>query len=73
MNREAIRERQKLYRTLNIEKVRESEKTTYYKNKVLLTNCECGCSIVKNGISIHRKTAKHIQLMEQQLLKPILN
>ena len=68
VNREAIRERKKLYRTLNIEKVRESEKTHYYKNNVLLITCECGCSIVKNGISIHRKTAKHIQRMEQQLI-----
>ena len=58
---------------INKEKKNKRQKKTYNKNKdkilerkKIQVECECGCIVRKNEISRHRKTKKHIQLMEQK-------
>ena len=61
----------KLYRENNKDKLLEQNKVSYKKNKEKISEkhkiiemCECGCKIRKCDISRHKKTKKHIKLME---------
>ena len=70
-NKEHIKERKKQYRLNNIEDVKEKGKHHYEKNKEEIcekqkekTICECGCEVRLNGLSRHKRSAKHIKLME---------
>ena len=55
-NREKILEHKKQYREQNKEKFSE-------KGKEKLP-CECGCLIKRNNMREHKKTKKHIDLMD---------
>lgn len=56
-NKETIKQKMNCYKINNETQIRERSKV-----KVI---CECGCLIRKHDINRHRKTKKHIQLMEQ--------
>ena len=44
---------------------RKRNKEKIRQRKKIKTKCECGCMIVKNNISHHRKTQKHKNLMNR--------
>ena len=59
------------YRLNNIEVVKEKAKHHYEKNKEEIlekmkekTICECGCEVRLTGLSRHKRSAKHIKLMQ---------
>ena len=56
-NKERKKETNKLYREENKEAIVERKKKPFL--------CECGCTIQWNEKARHRKTQKHIKLMEQ--------
>jgi len=56
-NRDEIREYKKQYREQHREELRE-------KGRQKVT-CECGCDVAKYCLTKHRKTTKHILLMEK--------
>ena len=66
-NREKILEEAKTYKTENLEKVlaaRERDRDKNNARKQMRVKCECGCEVARNHLSEHRKTKKHIKLME---------
>jgi len=72
-NKEKYKERHKIYYENNKEKHKEQHKIYYENNKDKYINnrkeqisCECGCLISKHHIERHRKTLKHIKLLEEQ-------
>ena len=68
LNTEHVKQRCKQYQKLNKDKITEYNKQRYEKNKEHLTEkikCDCGCMIGRNNISHHRKTQKHIRLMNE--------
>ena len=66
-NKEKLTEYKKEYRENNKEKIKEYNKE-YYKNKTIeKVTCECGCIIRKDGLKDHKKTLKHIKLMEEKI------
>jgi hypothetical protein len=69
-NKATLAENQKEYREENKVRIREQrkdkDKERYLQNKEQLTEkvqCECGCVVARRGLTQHRKTKKHIQLM----------
>ena len=56
-HKERYKECHKLYQIENSEKIKE------HKSKQI--ECECGCFSTNNNIARHRKTEKHIKLMEE--------
>ena len=71
-NKETIKVREKLYREKNKEKIRERKKRYYEKIKEKISEiikCECGCDITKCLLIRHKKTIKHIHLMNVKNLK----
>jgi len=79
-NKEKILENNKIYLNKNREKIlsrrRElyklgrniKNKNYYEKNKEKILEkitCECGCEVVKSSLLKHKKTKKHIDLMNQ--------
>jgi len=73
-NKEYIKGRQKQYRLNNSDAVKQSMKNWYEKNKeeISLKNkekvvCECGCEVREDYLQQHKKTAKHIKLMESKM------
>jgi len=76
-NKEHIKERKKQYNKNNIETIKEKRKDRYEKNKEEIcenqkvkTVCECGCEVRLNGLQRHKKTAKHIKLMQTKMGNP---
>ena len=72
--KDKIEEQKKQYRDKNKDKIKEYTKTYYHSNKEKLledkkqkTICECGCIISNNHISRHRKSKKHLGMIEQNL------
>jgi hypothetical protein len=70
-NKESIIEKKKEYYETNKEQLDEKNKEYYEDNKKHILEyrkekitCECGCFIRKDGLKDHRKTNKHIKLME---------
>jgi len=68
-------EKMKVYNEENKDKILEIKKKHYEKNKdkilekkKIKINCECGCQINKCDISRHKKTKKHIKLMENIII-----
>ena len=55
------KEYQKEYR-----KEKEYDKKRYETQQKILVLCECGCSIASMSKKRHKKTKKHIQLMEEK-------
>jgi len=69
-NREKDREKSRKYYQKNREKLKERYRKYYQKNrekenhrKSQKITCECGCVVRKDGISDHRKSKKHLELM----------
>ena len=59
-------------REKNIQKIKLSQHNSYIKNKEIISKkmsekitCECGCQIARRNISTHRKSNKHINLINQ--------
>ena len=72
-NKEKIKEGNKIYYTENKEKIKVKEQKYYeeHKNeinqeKAINITCECGCQCRKSDIAKHKKTQKHITLMNIQ-------
>ena len=76
-NREKIAERMKTYRENHQEKILEQnrsykagnrdkilEQRKSYQSKKI--TCECGCDVVRNDLSKHLQTLKHMRLVEQK-------
>jgi len=70
-NKERIKEQKKEYLQKNREHNKEKCKKYYQKNKEEITEqkkenitCECGCIIRKSDLARHKKTNKHITLLE---------
>ena len=70
-NKEHVRERDKKYRENNKEKLKEVKKEYYENNKEKIKEqysekitCECGCQIRRNGLAEHKRSQKHIKLMQ---------
>jgi hypothetical protein len=61
-NKDKILKKVTEYRQNNKEKIQ-----AYQQQKTI---CECGCEVRKLGMLKHRKTAKHIKLMEQLNIPP---
>jgi len=62
------------YREKNKERTKEYDKEYQKKNKEIISQkrseiitCECGCKSTKQNISTHRKTKKHLNLMEVKM------
>ena len=56
---EELLERNRKYKEDNKDKIAEQRKE-YMKHKY---KCDCGCEIVKNNLSTHKKSIKHIKWM----------
>jgi len=72
-NKEAITKRLKVWYKDNKEVITEKHKVYYKKNKDKLNElasvkitCECGCEARRGDILRHRKTKKHIDLMNNK-------
>ena len=72
-NKDKIKETKKEYRLKNKDKTKEYNKELYIKNKDAITEkskikitCDCGKEVLKCKISVHKKSQKHIKLMESQ-------
>ena len=73
INRENTKEKQKVYYEENknnkLEKVkiyREEHKVEISEKAKVKLVCECGCTIRKYDMNKHKKTKKHIKLMESK-------
>jgi len=78
-NKEHIKETKKQYRLNNIDISKEKGKKYYEKNKEEIceknkekTICDCGCEVRLNGILRHKRSAKHIKLMESKMENLVL-
>ena len=70
-NKEKLSENMKIYKIKNKETISEYKKKYREEHKVEISDktkvkiiCECGCEIRKYAILRHRKSQKHIKLME---------
>jgi len=57
-NKDKILEHHKQYNTVNKDKISE-----YQKQKV---TCDCGCILTRTNLPKHKKTKKHLKLMENK-------
>ena len=64
------KKRRTLYRSLNREKIRYQERLRRENNKEKIKQqkkvkiiCECGCLVIKDSIARHKRTKKHLKLM----------
>ena len=69
-NADKIREKQKQYNDVNADKIKKLRKKYNIDNddkikekQRQLITCVCGCEITKCGLSQHKKTQKHINMM----------
>jgi hypothetical protein len=69
-NKKIINEKSKEYYEKNAEIIKNKVKNYYEKNKDKINEknkekitCECGCEIVKNHLSRHMKTQKHLNYL----------
>ena len=69
--KEYAKEYRKEYNENNKEKIKEHKKNYYENNKEKIKQhvsekitCECGCQIRRSDIAEHKRTQKHIKLME---------
>ena len=70
-NKEAIKEQKKHYYEDNKEHITQRTKIYYENNKETMVlrkvECECGCILTRGGLSKHRQSKKHIELMKDKL------
>tara|TARA_R100000951_G_C2535044_1_gene147565 strand:+ start:96 stop:581 length:486 start_codon:yes stop_codon:yes gene_type:complete len=79
-SKEYYKEYYKEYSEKHKNKIKERKKRTYQNNKEKILEklkvkitCECGCEITQSHILRHKKSKKHIDLMENPLLQSIVN
>jgi hypothetical protein len=72
-HKDEINIKQTKFREDNREKLRKSYLKHYYENKEALQAyrsekivCECGCEISRNKLPRHKRSQKHIKLMENK-------
>jgi hypothetical protein len=72
VNKDKIKERDKNYREANKDKLLDKSKIYRDENREILNmkqnekiNCDCGCSVNKSFLGKHKKSPKHIKLMNQ--------
>jgi hypothetical protein len=72
-NRDKINERQQEYNEANRDKINERQQEYNEANRDKINEkalekvkCDCGCMIRKNNLSTHKKTPKHIKIMEMK-------
>jgi len=68
-NKDKLAEQQKQYYTENKGKIAEYKKHYYNKNKDKIkqkVTCECGCNVSRGSLLQHRKSPKHMKLMENK-------
>ena len=70
VKKEEIKQKNKMHYELNKEILTQQAKDNYYKNKEKILSrikekvlCDCGCEIAKGNLSDHKRTKKHIDLM----------
>jgi len=70
-NKDKIKEYNKDYNTKNKDKIKEHNKKYKEVNKDNLKaivsqkiNCECGCQVRRDNLSTHKKTQKHLDLVQ---------
>jgi hypothetical protein len=70
-NKELISKKNRKYREENKEKLIEYNNKHYEENKETINKkrkekikCECGCLVTKGNISTHKKSKKHIKLIQ---------
>lgn len=75
-NKERYLEKRKEYRNKNKEIITEKMKEWHKNNKEFLKKknseiitCECGCLITNNSLTRHKKTNKHLKLMNSLALQ----
>ena len=73
LNKTKIAENKQKYYEVNTERIRETHKIYYEQNKDKIkqkvrekVRCDCGCMICRDCLPKHRKTKKHIQLMNDK-------
>jgi hypothetical protein len=71
-NKEKINEQKKEYRKKNKEYFKEKDKKKYENNKEQIlekakekVTCECGCEVTKTHLPRHKRTNKHLVLMNE--------
>jgi len=69
-HKEEISEYQQIYREENREKINENKRKYYHGNREEINEkknekitCECGCIVARVNMSRHKKTTKHINLL----------
>ena len=72
--KDIINEKAKDYRENNRDIIKNKAKEYYKKNKEIIlgkikekVECECGCMINKSSLATHKKSQKHIKLMETKV------
>ena len=66
-NKDILIEKNKEYRKANKEKIQEYKKEYYEANKEKVLEkitCDCGCIVIKQQLTRHKKTNKHINIMK---------
>ena len=76
-NKDKLKEKHKEYRLKNIDKIKEKHKEHRLKNKDKIkeskkvrTICDCGLDVNKAHISRHKKSKRHLNLMESKTHLP---
>jgi len=68
-NRDKVKEQEQKYREANRDKIKEQKQKYREANKDRINEkikCECGCVVIKRTLLRHKKTPKHIKLMEMK-------
>ncbi len=72
-NKEKITDMKKTYYDNNKYQIKEQSKAYYHNNKEIISEknkltieCECGCIVTRCNIAHHRKSKKHLKLMNNE-------
>jgi len=67
-NKEKLKEKRRKYREQNKEKIKKKDKQYYEQNKEkyrVKIKCECGSVVIKNNLTRHKRSKKHIIFTNQ--------
>tara|TARA_R110000782_G_scaffold64204_1_gene131035 strand:+ start:28 stop:663 length:636 start_codon:yes stop_codon:yes gene_type:complete len=68
-NKDRIKEQKRTYCEANKDRIKEQKRTYCEANKDRINEklkCECGCVVIKRTLLRHKKTPKHIKLIEMK-------
>ena len=75
-HKEQVKEKWKQYRETHKEEIKENKKQYYETHKeeikeknIQKVECECGCIIPKHSLINHKKTRKHLKLLNEKVEK----